>query len=383
LAVDWLKGFPDAKPSVQHDLIQIAERFGQRSEIRELAGQRIASPIADAELRAIWMGAIFITSFEDHIAELRTFSHESADRLWTFARASRAERGERWQPLSVDQLEFAFIEFAPRWPAAFHPVGGWSGNNHPWDASEYLRALVNNLGANSSKEASDALDRLSANDGVASYRDHIKHVRAEQLKLRRDTSYQVPTFQQVKSTLQGAVPERIDDLKAVTLDGLDIVQKYVRDGDTRAWSAYWSGGNPLTENDCRDRLLDHLRPHLPAPLLAMPEITMPNIKRSDIAVINGPLGLPIEIKGQWHPEVWTAPSSQLIDKYTRDCRANGRGIYLVLWFGNDNAKPLTPDPHSATPPTSPSEMRDRLLLTLSKNERSKVDIVVLDVSTSK
>ncbi len=380
LALDWLRRFPNAKPTVQHDLIQIAERFGQRAGIRTLAEQKVAAPSADPELRAIWMGALYVTSFEGHVAQLKAFAHEENDRLWTFAGASRAERGERWQSLTVAQVEFVFTEFAPRWPATFHPIGGWSGSNHPWDASEFLRALINILGADKSKEASDALDRLSQSGAVESYRDHIKHVRAQQLRLRRDTSYQVPTFEQVKSTLKGAAPECIDDVKAVTLDALEIVQKYLRDGDTRAWSAYWSGGKPLTENDCRDRLLDALRPLLPAPLLATPETAMPERKRADIAVMMRGLGLPVEIKGQWHTEVWTAPSGQLIERYTRDFRANGRGVYLVLWFGEDKSKPLTVDPTNPKPPASPAEMRERLVRMLPKDEQSKVDVVVLDVS---
>lgn len=381
LALEWLNRYPEAKHSVQHDLIQIAERFGQREGVRTLAEQKVSAQLADGELRAIWMGALYITSFDDHIPQLKVFAHEKPDHLWAFARASRAERGERWQPLGIPQVEFVFTEFAPRWPAAY-PKGGW-GDKNPWDASEYLRALINILGADASKEASEAFDRLMANGTVESYRDHIKHVRAQQLKLRRDTTYQVPTFQQIKSTLGGAPPETIDDIRAVTLDCLDMIQRYLHDGDTRAWSAYWDGGKPKTENDCRDRLLDDLRRHLPDPLLATPETAMPDRKRADIAVMARKLGLPVEIKGQWHPEVWTAPSGQLIEHYTRDFRANGRGIYLVLWFGADKSKPLTPDPTNQRLPVSPVEMRDRLVERLPKDERSKVNVVILNVSESK
>jgi len=383
LALDWLRRFPDAKPSVQRELILVAERFGQRAGVRELAEQRVKTQIADNELRSIWMGALFVTAFDSNVGQLKAFAREAPESLWVFAGASRAERGEGWHALSLEQVEFIFTEFAPRWAATGRPTGVSSGSKNSWDASDYLGNLINILGANSSKEASDALDRLSNNKAVESYLDHIKHVRAQQLKLRRETTYQVPTFQQIKSTLKGAAPECIDDVKAVTLDALEIVQKYLRDGDTRAWSKYAPDGRPLTENDCRDRLLEDMRPNLPAPLLATPEITMPDRKRADIAVMMRGLGLPMEIKGQWHPEVWTAPSNQLIERYTRDFRANGRGIYLVLWFGKNKSKPLTTDPNNPTPPASPSEMRDRLVCMLPKEEQSRVAVVVLDVSTPK
>ncbi|VAX02716.1 Pyruvate kinase [hydrothermal vent metagenome] len=58
-------------------------------------------------------------------------------------------------------------------------------------------------------------------------------------------------------------------------------------------------------------------------------ITMPKVKRVDINVIKGSMGVPIEIKGQWHDKVWDAPTAQLDELYTRDWRADGRGFYHV------------------------------------------------------
>lgn len=60
---------------------------------------------------------------------------------------------------------------------------------------------------------------------------------------------------------------------------------------------------------------------------------MPERKRVDILALHRQKGLPIEIKGQWHHEVWDAASTQLEERYARDWRAFGRGIYLVFWFG--------------------------------------------------
>jgi len=49
----------------------------------------------------------------------------------------------------------------------------------------------------------------------------------------------------------------------------------------------------------------------------------------------------VEFKGQWHDDVWNASSVQLIEQYTKDWRADGRGIYVVLWFGTVSGKTLT------------------------------------------
>jgi hypothetical protein len=52
----------------------------------------------------------------------------------------------------------------------------------------------------------------------------------------------------------------------------------------------------------------------------------------------GPLRMPIEIKGQWHTALWQAADQQLAELYAKDWRADGHGIYLVLWFGDHVSK---------------------------------------------
>ena len=38
---------------------------------------------------------------------------------------------------------------------------------------------------------------------------------------------------------------------------------------------------------------------------------------------------------QFHLGLWTAVRNQLLAKYARDPSADGFGIYLVIWFGQD------------------------------------------------
>jgi hypothetical protein len=61
---------------------------------------------------------------------------------------------------------------------------------------------------------------------------------------------------------------------------------------------------------------------------------MPDANRCDLLSTIRNTDLPIEIKGQWHSNVWDAACDQLEDNYARNYRSEGRGIYLVLWFGH-------------------------------------------------
>ena len=58
---------------------------------------------------------------------------------------------------------------------------------------------------------------------------------------------------------------------------------------------------------------------------------MPDANRCDLLSTIRNTDLPIEIKGQWHSNVWDAACDQLEDNYARNYRSEGRGIYLVLW----------------------------------------------------
>jgi hypothetical protein len=381
LAIAWLKSYPVAAPRVQKELLDTAIRFAPRDEVQAFVQQRVGTLRPDqVALRPLWMAALFFIDFQNSELALTAYCDEDPAHLWALRGVIRSDNGERWLPLSVRQLEFIVERFAERWPPAAPPHGGSWGDENNRDAAEFIRIAIRSLGADSSREASEALDRLAACSAAARYRDEIKHVRAQQERLRRDTEYRVPSFEEVKSTLSGGLPETIDDLKAVTLDAIETVQIYLRQGDTTAWRMFWSGDTPCDENTCRDRLLDVVRGHILKAIAANPETRMPDAKRADVAVIYNGMGLPVEIKGQWHKDVWDAPSEQLIELYTKDYRANGRGIYLVLWFGPVAGKNLVSHPDRRPRPGSPEELRQMLLERLAPSERARVDVVVLDVS---
>ena len=140
-------------------------------------------------------------------------------------------------------------------------------------------------------------------------------------------------------------------------------------------------GNPTQarpENDCRNRLLELLRPRLfPLGVAAEPEGNYAEAKRADIKAIIGPINLPVEIKRHFHPDIWTAPRDQLKKLYARDPGTAGRGIYLVFWFGIDaGSVPVrtTPGPEIDTP----DQLAVALLDTLQRSEREALEIIVID-----
>jgi hypothetical protein len=147
--------------------------------------------------------------------------------------------------------------------------------------------------------------------------------------------------------------------------------------------SYEKPTEPRPENNCRNRLLDLLRPRLfTVDVAAEPEGSYAEHKRADIKVITGPMNLPVEIKRHYHADLWTAPGEQLKKLYVRDPGTAGRGIYLVLWFGIE-VNPVPNPPVGSIPIQGPSQLEEALIQTLQHCDRESIEIIVIDCSSRK
>jgi hypothetical protein len=165
----------------------------------------------------------------------------------------------------------------------------------------------------------------------------------------------------------------------VVLEELEIVQRKVRGSDVDWYKDFFAPtGAPRVEDDCRDTILKMVRP-LPFGIEALPEGHLADEKRSDIICLIGNLMMPIEVKGQWHPKLWTAADQQLDRLYINDYRAD-RGIYLVLWFGTDARKPVTNPPDGASTPKTADELREALRAGSATTRKGRTEVVVLDLT---
>jgi hypothetical protein len=208
----------------------------------------------------------------------------------------------------------------------------------------------------------------------------LRHALALELRLRRDSEYEPVSLSMLTSVTNGALPATIDDMRAYFGDRVATLQGRMHSTNTDTWEVYWSGDAPRTENFCRNRLIEHISGQLPEVIRFEPEMHMPLQKRADIAAIFGSIGLPVEIKRQWHPEVWVAPVRQLEARYMREWHADGRGTYIVIWFGDVPGKAMPAHPEGLPKPERADEMRRMLVDLLPENLRDVIDVYVIDVS---
>ena len=103
-------------------------------------------------------------------------------------------------------------------------------------------------------------------------------------------------------------------------------------------------------------------------------------KRADIVIMVPGHKLIIELKRDIHPELWSAPISQLQRLYTRDPDANGYGIFGAFWYGSRRRGSIPKHPKGLKAPTSASELEGMLNDLLLAAELTKLRAVVIDVS---
>ena len=252
-------------------------------------------------------------------------------------------------------------------------------------ASFFVREMIERLVADPNPDASEALEALLADDTLSDWRDMLASRLHTQRRIRRDASYHRITIEQVIQTLEGGTPANAGDLAALVMDRLSELAITIRDGNTDDWKQYWnedSYGRPLEpkpEDSCRDTLLSHLRQRLPPGVDAQPEGQYANDRRADMRVAFSNFQVPVEVKKNNHRELWSAMHRQLIRQYVRDPATDGYGIYLVIWFGEEDTQAAL----SGRLPDSPEELQERLTATLSPDEARKITVCVIDVSTSR
>ena len=387
LAVEWLRRYPSLRCSTQKELLACALDCAERNAVRALTLDRQSAAHPDRETTLLWLSADYAVDFErrrdtllEAAANEPTFIWHIQDRIAPDRHDhSDSDRGKRLALLSVAQLSYIVEAFGRRWPRTEEPSSS-VGSHNPWDATRFIQYAIETIGARPTPEATEALQTLIANH-APTYANRMKHVLHLQRRGRRDFEYSAPSIAEFRAVISEALPENVDDMRAWFADRLEEFRKQIRGSDTNMREAYWNDtGEPRNEEFCRDRLIEHVSGPLPESIRFGPETRMPDRKRADIALTRNATKLPVEIKGQWERNVWNAVNDQLDAKYTVDWQADGRGVYIVLWFGDIPDRNLPKHPDDLPRPGAPGELERMLKDRLPEVRRSSIDIFVIDLS---
>ena len=382
LSVDWLSRFADVPPEILGYNLDAAVGRGDPKAVGDLIAERLAKrEWASEEHRVLWYGAAFALDFARFEKELESFAAEKTSHMWAFQHADRRERYEvAIDPITdLPRLGFLLRHYARRFPLVELPGASW-GSQSPYDGAQFVVSLLNRLAAIPTEDARGELMTLMADKKLGNHIDHAQHVFALQERLLAEISWGARTLADVRGILEGGPPGTVDDLQAFVMDELVMLQRELQDGTTEAVEPFWDGTKPHDENYCRHRIIDGIHHRLERRgVRALPEGAMPDNNRCDVLCVSDTMDLPIEVKGQWHSEVWNAASLQLEDNYVREYRAEGRGIFLVVWFGR-LAGYNPPQLDGKAVPQTAQEMLELLQKLSPRPIDGKTKLFVLDVS---
>ena len=247
--------------------------------------------------------------------------------------------------------------------------------------------MIERIASDTSEAGVAAMVALVA-DATDSYSELIRQMAAEQRQKRAEEAFAPLRPEALGRLLIGGPPSNVEDLKALVLEEIAVAQKILFGDDLDQIRDFWGdNGTPYDENRCRDRLAAMIGPELARyNVQRITEADMPNTKRADLAFACGTMQLPMEVKGQWHMQVWDAATDQLDFKYLIDWRSDQRGIYCVLWFGDlpaSSGRRLKAPPAGGPAPATAEEMRQALVYRIPEARRSLIDVVVLDLAGGK
>jgi hypothetical protein len=374
LALEWLWLYPDLPAAAEAPLIDRVLHSPRRYELGAI-GEARRQALLDDERRRNWDAVALILDLD--AASARLGGMIEPDLLWHIrSRTASGRRNDHSQlPLDPRQISWIVMSFRRLWPARGWPSGVSTGDTNPWNATEYLSSLIARLGEDTSDEAVAAIAAL-ADAPPDGYTSHIRAVATEQQRKRVDLAYAPASLHAIASIVNDGPATDAADLQAVMLENIQVAQDMIRGSDVDWYRGFFrENGRHKDEESCRDELIKMLRT-IDGQLEYIPESHGADDRRVDIVVrANGRLILPIEIKGVWHRDLWTAADAQLDHRYVNDWRAE-RGIYLVLWFGDA----VRGTPAGIAVPRTPGELREALRATSGAAQAGRVDIVVLDLT---
>lgn len=333
-----------------------------------------------------WLAIDVLVRFGEVRPHLDGIGREHPQFIWFLRNRLRLERRGAVLPVSAAQARWIVSEFRRQWPYA-ELRGSGSGDTNSYDATGFLRGLIDCLANDTSNEAAEALQTLAA-EPADTYSELIRHMAAEQRQKRAEEVFEPLLPARLGALLTEGPPSNADDLKALVVEELAVAQKKLIGDDLDQVRDFWGDdGAPYNENRCRDRLAALIGPELERyHVYRITEADMPKDKRADLAFAHGPLQLPMEVKGQWHPDVWDAATGQLDAQYLIDWRSGQRGIYCVLWFGDlpsTSGRRLKLPPDGRSAPKSPEEMRAMVMERIPEARRALIDVVVLDLASGR
>lgn len=350
LSLEWLYSYHDLALYSLDALFDIATKENSEDEIRELISQRCSSLMTKAYItvdhqdtiqkRAFWLLRAWYffehppEEYWDWLKSDRNIIHEFSSRSGNMNR----HENSNWPKLNSIKIEKILDAFIEEWPKVDLPTQ-WGSDSPPEEnAYRFLREACWSISSDSPDIAIPVLNRLLSDKRFIDIHPDLKSIHAAQLRKKSLAAFEPPSAADIVNKLDRDHIVTVEDLRQAVIQELHDYQKYISGGEYNSAKRFYSNDARLDEEACTEIIAERLSITLKHQnIIITPEHHLKSEKRSDFTaakIISGKRRLlVIEVKGQWHRELYTAASTQLYDRYSIHPEAEEQGIYLILWFG--------------------------------------------------
>ena len=362
-------------------LLKSALHFMDGDELDLQIQARLKLTSLDVAQRIYWLSAGVILNADKYLVPLTKYVAGKEIRIGHMGAFLYREQGEAGQlgNLSIETTTRLVEIIAPSCNPQRHSSGWVTAD---MNRADLVRNWINNLAANQGAAATHALSRLAALPELKHWAEQLGQARLQQSTVARDYGFVHPNPAQVASTIYLEQPANAADIAAIVNEVLDEIAKDISTSDLNLYRQFWNVDShdrivkPKPEPACRDALAALMRERLKKYSIQLEaEARHVNEKRSDIWCTFDQWAVPVEIKLDVSPDMWRAINQQLIPRYSIDPRAQGLGIYLVLWFGGGSQMHA---PESGRKPTTSAQLLQRLKDQVPAEQVRLITVHVID-----
>lgn len=393
LALEWLNTFSFMPLSALETLFEIVAEHGDRELLKKLITNRSAEflsfssqKLTQEEFRKrqiFW----FIRAFyflEGTNNPYWYWLKSDKNNVFLFHEHSgRTRRSDHsaWPNLSANKVEAILDAFFIHWPKV--PLSSSWGTNSPKSETAYrfLSEIVWTIASDKPDDAIPTIKRLIENTSYSSLHKGMKSILAGLERKKALWDFEPPSPTDIVAMLDLGTVVTVEGLRHLVIRELSRLQDAIYGGEFNTAERFYAESQRLDEESCTRIIAERLSLTLePQNITVTPEHHLKHDKRCDFTtskILAGKRRLLVtEVKGQWHPKLYEAPSKQLYDLYAIHPDAEQQGIYLVLWFGPDE-KVAGRVKHNIS---DAKQLRGEIESILPQDIVGLVDVFVLDLS---
>ena len=383
LPFEWLEKYPEASTHVTQELFNIAIRHGEFDELQGLVRLRAEATCSnkDHPLRDFWHLMNFV--YENQISDLsKSWLREHKERLLHIHGYFDELRyhPEDKHALSAEKIELIFDTYIDDWPEV--KLRDHWGTLDPPGHTAY-RFLANDLPwrllTADTDQVVQLIDRLIRDRRFAHLKLTFQSVRARKISRSAHGDQKKPQALEIVKALEDDGLASVEDLRIFFCEKIHELQSQIYGSETDVRSIFYEGAKHVPETVASQRIVTQLKPQLQSlGIVAELEDQMADLNRCDITLQYPIQGrnvlLVVEVKGQWHKDLYTAASEQLEKRYMNHPDAENQGVYLVLWYGPSENVAGKKNKDLKTS----DELRDSILNHMTEELRARIEVVVLD-----